>query len=191
MRCCFVTCLPRCLPAWAPPVWRRASRLRAPPAHLRECLPAHLQQALPCATTLQCCTAATATCLRTCSCFASALLASNTMVMSQAECMCGQACARGDPWPLGALQHRLHHLIVRARYERTPSPRRERRDVAITLANTEVVLSTLSTLVGCLLHAGAAFAYLYIFGVDVSHLVISLSSMTLAFGAPRRLRSPS
>ena len=58
---------------------------------------------------------------------------------------------------------------------------RERRDVAITLANTEVVLGTLSLLVGCILHLCAGFAYLYIFGVDVSHLVISLSSMTLAF----------
>jgi hypothetical protein len=53
--------------------------------------------------------------------------------------------------------------------------------VAITLANTEVVLATLSALVGCILHAVALFLYLYIFGINVSHLVISLSSMTLAF----------
>ena len=58
---------------------------------------------------------------------------------------------------------------------------RERRDVAVTLANTEVVLATLSTLVGAILHIGAGFAYLAIFGVDVTHLVISLSSFTLAF----------
>jgi hypothetical protein len=61
-----------------------------------------------------------------------------------------------------------------------PPARRERRDVAITLASTEVVLGTLSTLVGAILHAGAAFAYLAIFGVNISHLVLSLSSMTLA-----------
>ena len=44
--------------------------------------------------------------------------------------------------------------------------------MAITLANTEVVLSTLTTLVGCVLHALAFFAYLYIFGVDVHQLVM-------------------
>jgi small-conductance mechanosensitive channel len=43
------------------------------------------------------------------------------------------------------------------------------------------VLGTLSALVGCLLHVCAFFLYLYIFGVNVSQLVISLSSMTLAF----------
>jgi hypothetical protein len=43
------------------------------------------------------------------------------------------------------------------------------------------VLGTLSALVGCILHAGALFWYLFIFGVNVSQLVISLSSMTLAF----------
>ena len=58
---------------------------------------------------------------------------------------------------------------------------RERRDVAVTLANTEVVLSNLTMLVGAILHVSAIFAYLAIFGVDVTHLVISLSSMTLAF----------
>jgi small-conductance mechanosensitive channel len=58
---------------------------------------------------------------------------------------------------------------------------RERRDVAVMLANTEVVLNTLSMLVGCILHVCAGFAYLAIFGVNVTHLVISLSSMTLAF----------
>jgi len=62
----------------------------------------------------------------------------------------------------------------------TPAACRERRDVAITLANTEVVLSTLTTLIGCILHAVAFFIYLWIFGVDVHQLVISLSSMTLA-----------
>ena len=58
---------------------------------------------------------------------------------------------------------------------------RERRDVAITLANTEEVLATLSALVGGVLHVAACFAYLAIFGVDVSHLVISLSSVAIAF----------
>ena len=53
--------------------------------------------------------------------------------------------------------------------------------MAITLDNTEVVLGTLELLVGCILHVAAGFAYLAIFGVNVSHLVISLSSMTLAF----------
>ena len=42
------------------------------------------------------------------------------------------------------------------------------------------MLSTLSALVGAVLHAAAFFAYLAIFGVNVQHLVISLSSMTLA-----------
>ena len=31
------------------------------------------------------------------------------------------------------------------------------------------------------MHSGGFFLYLYIFGVDVSHLVISLSSLTVAF----------
>jgi hypothetical protein len=124
-------------------------------------------------------------------------------------------------------------------FTRTTPPqrcaRRERRDVATTLQNTDGVLDTLTALVGVLLHAGGAFLYLVrrlallphtqlyavllrlsssepfasaakrlqcslalyagasdseapeaaraqgIFGVNVSHLIISLSSMTLAF----------
>ena len=57
---------------------------------------------------------------------------------------------------------------------------RERRNVAITLANTEAVIASLSALIGVACHLGAFFAYLAIFGVDVQQLVISLSSMTLA-----------
>jgi small-conductance mechanosensitive channel len=53
--------------------------------------------------------------------------------------------------------------------------------MAITLDNTELVLNTLEALVGGVMHIMGVFAYLYIFGVDVTHLVISLSSMTLAF----------
>ena len=58
--------------------------------------------------------------------------------------------------------------------------RRERRDMAITLENTEVVLATLEALVGGIMHVVGVFSYLAIFGVDVGHLVLSLSSMTLA-----------
>lgn len=83
----------------------------------------------------------------------------------------------------GYLQACTSRASFRSRYtsHSTPPQRRQRRAVAITLANTEVVLSTLSTVVGCILHAGAAFAYPYIFGADVRHLVLSLSSTTLAF----------
>jgi small-conductance mechanosensitive channel len=53
--------------------------------------------------------------------------------------------------------------------------------MAITLDNTELVLDTLEALVGGIMHIIGVFVYLAIFGVDVTHLVISLSSMTLAF----------
>ena len=52
--------------------------------------------------------------------------------------------------------------------------------MAITLANTQAVLASLSVLLGIAFHVSAFFAYLAIFGVNVQHLVISLSSMTLA-----------
>ena len=58
---------------------------------------------------------------------------------------------------------------------------RERRDVAITLLNTGGVLTTLEALVGSIMHVCGLFVYLAIFGVDVTHLLISLSSMTIAF----------
>lgn len=58
---------------------------------------------------------------------------------------------------------------------------RERRDVATTLQNTEVVLNTLESLIGGIMHICGIFAYLAIFGVDVTHLVLSLSSMALTF----------
>jgi hypothetical protein len=57
---------------------------------------------------------------------------------------------------------------------------RERRNLATTLNDTNGVIRTLQALVGCVMHTCAFFAYLAIFGVDVGHLVISLSSMALA-----------
>lgn len=53
--------------------------------------------------------------------------------------------------------------------------------MAITLQNTEVVLSTLEALVGGIMHICGFFVYLAIFGVDVTHLVLSLSSIALTF----------
>jgi mechanosensitive ion channel protein 4/5/6/7/8/9/10 len=58
---------------------------------------------------------------------------------------------------------------------------RERRNIANTLEDTRAVLSTLELLVGCVLHAGAFASYLAIFGVDVGHLLISMSSVAIAF----------
>ena len=57
---------------------------------------------------------------------------------------------------------------------------RERRNVAITLANTAAVLASLSAMLGVIFHVASVFAYLAIFGVDVQQLVLSLSSMLLA-----------
>jgi small-conductance mechanosensitive channel len=58
---------------------------------------------------------------------------------------------------------------------------RERRNIANTLLDTSAVMTTLEMLVGCILHVGACFCYMAIFGVDVGHLLLSLSSMAIAF----------
>lgn len=63
--------------------------------------------------------------------------------------------------------------------------------MANTLHDTKSVMKTLEALVGCLLHSAAFFSYLAIFGVDVTHLVLSLSSFAIAsafiFGNTLRL----
>jgi uncharacterized membrane protein len=58
---------------------------------------------------------------------------------------------------------------------------RERRNVAKTLTDARAVLGTLELLVGCILHTVATAAYLAIFGVAVGHLLLSLSSVAIAF----------
>ena len=58
---------------------------------------------------------------------------------------------------------------------------RERRNVALTLMDNAEVIDTLQSLVGAILHIAAIFIYLYILGVDVMHVLISLSSVGLAF----------
>eukprot|EP00892_Ulva_mutabilis_P010917 jgi/Ulvmu1/8198/UM041_0007.1 len=57
---------------------------------------------------------------------------------------------------------------------------RERRNLARTLQDNDQVIGTLEALVGATMHVLAAFSYAGIFGTDVGHLVISLSSMGVA-----------
>lgn len=57
---------------------------------------------------------------------------------------------------------------------------RERRNLARTLQDNDQVIRTLEGLVGACMHVLAMFSYAWIFGTDVGHLVISLSSMGLA-----------
>lgn len=57
---------------------------------------------------------------------------------------------------------------------------RERRNLARTLQDNDEVINTLEALVGATMHVLAAFWYAWIFGTDVGHLIISLSSMGVA-----------
>lgn len=57
---------------------------------------------------------------------------------------------------------------------------RERRNLARTLQDNDQVIRTLEGLVGACMHVLALFGYAWIFGADVGHLVLSLSSMGLA-----------
>eukprot|EP00892_Ulva_mutabilis_P002520 jgi/Ulvmu1/12269/UM087_0002.1 len=74
----------------------------------------------------------------------------------------------------GCVQEHELHARVQKCYQ-------ERRNVALTLMDNDEVIRTLQALVGAVLHAVAVFAYLFIFGVDIRHVLISLSSMGLAF----------
>jgi small-conductance mechanosensitive channel len=58
---------------------------------------------------------------------------------------------------------------------------RERRNAALTLYDNEQVINTLSGILGAIMHLVATFAYAAIFGFQIKPILISLSSMALAF----------
>ena len=105
-------------------------------------------------------------------------------------CLCtqrSQACHCKHPQCARAsAQQVAHHcsFVPVQRHEScitdVPCVRRERRDMATTLQNTSGVLDTLEALVGGIMHVCGFCAYLAIFGVNVSHLIISLSSVLVA-----------
>jgi hypothetical protein len=57
---------------------------------------------------------------------------------------------------------------------------RQRRNLAATLSDNDDVIGTLETLTGLVMHLLALFTYMAIFGVNVQHLLISLSSISVA-----------
>lgn len=57
---------------------------------------------------------------------------------------------------------------------------RQRRNLARTLRDNDDVISTLEMLMGIVMHLLAVVAYAAIFGTDVGHLLISLSSISVA-----------
>ena len=57
---------------------------------------------------------------------------------------------------------------------------RQRRNLARTLRDNDDVIRTLEVLTGIMMHMLALVAYAAIFGVDVGHLLISLSSISVA-----------
>ena len=57
---------------------------------------------------------------------------------------------------------------------------RQRRNLARTLRDNDDVIRTLETLTGIIVHLLAVVAYAAIFRVDVGHLLISLSSISVA-----------
>jgi mechanosensitive ion channel protein 4/5/6/7/8/9/10 len=57
---------------------------------------------------------------------------------------------------------------------------RQRRNLAGTLSDNDDVIRTLETLMGIFMHVLALFAYMAIFGMNVQHLLISLSSISVA-----------
>jgi small-conductance mechanosensitive channel len=58
---------------------------------------------------------------------------------------------------------------------------RQRRNLAGTLRDNQDVIRTLEMLTGLVMHVIALVAYMAIFGVNVAHLLLSLSSISLAF----------
>jgi hypothetical protein len=74
----------------------------------------------------------------------------------------------------------LQRLDVRTHCSSTPCCR-ERRNLARTLKDNDDVISTLQTLLGILMHTIALVAYMACFNIDIGHLLITLSSLSLAF----------
>lgn len=60
-------------------------------------------------------------------------------------------------------------------------PCRERRNLARTLRDNDDVISTLQTLLGFFMHSLALVAYMAVFNIDIGHLLLTLSSLSLAF----------
>ena len=58
---------------------------------------------------------------------------------------------------------------------------RQRRNLALTLYDNDEVINTMRSLVGVVMHVAAWFSYLYIFDVNLNHLIITLSSTGLGF----------
>lgn len=53
---------------------------------------------------------------------------------------------------------------------------RQRRNLALTLYDNDEVINSMRSLVGAAMHLVAAFAYLAVFGVNLNHVVLTLSS---------------